>query len=265
MLPGWWRSLTEAGLDAWRLLFPERCAVCGRRLTGNERCLCVPCFQALPFTRLHGEPGNVVERIFWGKLSIVRANAYLHYYAGTDSRNLFWKMKYRDRPQLGSYLGRAMAADLTDSDFFDDIDLLLPVPLSRQRERQRGYNQSEMLARGVRAVTGIPIDTTSVRRVVDNPTQTRLTACQRAANVQGIFSLERPHALAGRHVLLIDDIVTTGASLLSCGQVVAAAGNVRISVLALAVAGSHPRFPTGSRSAHLLSDEPDEPSVFWVG
>lgn len=265
MLPDWLRGLAASGRDALRLFFPERCVVCGRRLTGTERCLCLPCFQSLPFTRLHGEQGNVVERLFWGKIPIERANAYLHYYAGTDSRNLFWSLKYYNRPQVGRYMGRAMAADLLDSDFFDGVDFLLPLPLSRRRQRRRGYNQSEELARGVSAVTGLPVDTTSVVRTVDNPTQTRLNARERQTNVQGIFSLQHPEALAGHHVLLIDDIVTTGASLLSCGRVVASAGAVRISVLALALAGTHPHFPMGPRTPSRFPDGPEEPPVFLVG
>lgn len=260
MLPGWLRDIAGSGRDALRLVFPERCAVCGRRLCAAEHCVCVPCYQALPFTRLHGERGNVVERIFWGKLPIVRANAYIHYYAGADSRRLFWSLKYYSRPQVGRYMGRAMAADLADSDFFDGMDLILPLPLSRRREKRRGYNQSTELARGVSEITGLPVDTSSVARTVDNPTQTHLTGQERQANVAGIFRLLRPEALRGRHVLLVDDVLTTGASLISCGQTIAAAGGVRLSVLTLALAGDHPLVPlTPRRPARRPDGEPARP------
>lgn len=260
MLPAWLRDIAVSGCDALRLVFPERCVVCGRRLCAAERCVCIPCFQSLPFTRLHGERGNVVERLFWGNLPIVRANAYLHYYAGADSRKLFWSLKYYHRPQVGRYMGRAMAADLADSDFFDGVDLILPLPLSRRRERRRGYNQSAELARGVSEITGLPVDAVSVARTVDNPTQTQLTAAERQMNVSGIFRLLRPEALRGRHVLIVDDVVTTGASLISCGKAIAAAGDVRLSILALALAGDHPLMPRPRRRLVAGTDDgPDRP------
>ena len=157
-------------------------------------------------------------------------------------------------------MGRAMAADLADSDFFDGVDLILPLPLSRRREKRRGYNQSTELARGVSEITGLPVDTSSVARTVDNPTQTHLTGQERQANVAGIFRLLRPEALRGRHVLLVDDVLTTGASLISCGQTIAAAGGVRLSVLTLALAGDHPLVPlTPRRPARRPDGEPARP------
>ncbi len=222
-----------------RLLLPEACHVCGRRLQAEDEVVCAACFAGLPFTRMRGERGNVVERLFWGRLPVVRANAYLHYVSGAASGQPLLRLKYGRQPQIGTYFGRTMAADLLDTDFFRDIDCIIPVPLAKERLHERGYNQSEQLARGVAERTGLTVRTDIVERVVSNPTQTSLNAAERAANVKGIFRLVRPDAVSGRHVLLIDDVLTTGATLLSCGEELTKAEGVRISILVLSLAGTH--------------------------
>lgn len=222
-----------------RLVTPRRCLICRRRLTDGEECICTTCLVRLPYTHFCGAAGNVVERLFWEKLPIVRADAFLYYKHGSPFTRLLFNLKYYGRREVGQYLGRLMAGNLAATDFFDGIDCLVPVPLHRHKERRRGYNQSEMLARGISEVTGIPVVTDAVARTVDTPTQTRLTPEERERNVAEAFSLVRPDALAGRHVLLIDDVITTGATTLSCGTALAKAPGTRISILALSLAGTH--------------------------
>ncbi|MBR1732242.1 MAG: ComF family protein [Alloprevotella sp.] len=229
------------------LLFPSRCPVCGKRLMAGEDCLCTACHFTLPFTQWHGRRGNPAERLFWAKVPVERANAFLRYHPGTDSSHLAHALKYRNRPGIGRVLGRMMAADLQGTDFFDGIDCIVPIPLAKRRQHRRGYNQSEMLARGVAEATGLPLITSAIARIVDNPTQTSLTAQQRAENVQSIFRLRQAEKLADRHVLLIDDVLTTGATLLSCAKEMARASGIRISILTLFVAGRHSEGPVSDR------------------
>ena len=225
--------------DASMIIAQQRCIVCGRRLHTRQEQICLSCFNQLPFTNIHGEKGNKMERLFWGQIPIVRANAYIYYHPHAEDTSIFMDLKYRNRPQIGIIFGRLMAGDLMDTDFFKDIDVVVPIPLAKERLRQRGYNQSEMLAKGVCEITHLPLDTQSVLRTVSNPTQTRLNAQERKANVSHIFTLSPHHQLAHKHILLIDDILTTGATLISCAQEIAKAEEVCISVLTLGLAGSH--------------------------
>ena len=232
--------LQRLAADLLRLFLPQRCGLCGRRLDEGPEVVCAACYCDLPFTRFHGRPGNPVERLFWGRLPIVRANAFFRYVPGADSSRLFLGLKYYDRPQTGRYFGRLMTADLAADGFFEGISLIVPVPLAPDRQRRRGYNQSEWLARGIAEVTGLPVAAEVVRRVRSNPSQTRLSAWQRRANVEGIFALADEARLAGRHVLVVDDILTTGSTLLSCASEVARVPGVRVSILVMGIAGRHP-------------------------
>ena len=232
-------SLWRALADMWNLIFPKQCAICGRRLLGSEQVVCGACFVDLPRTNMRAAKGNAVERLFWEKIPIERASAYMSYFSGAASCRPIFQLKYYGRASVGHYFGRIMAADLLPTDFFRTIDCIVPIPLARSRFRQRGYNQSELLAEGIAELTKLPVETEAVIRVVSNPTQTNLSARQRIENVAGIFSLQRPELLANRHVLLVDDILTTGSTLLSCAEEIAKAPGVRISILVLGLAGHH--------------------------
>ena len=209
------------------LLFPRRCVVCGARLLGGEHILCVQCTFRLPYTNYRGKAGNPVERVFWGRLPIVKANAYMKYVSGSDSRRAVLRLKYFDRPDVGNYLGACMA-------------MIIPIPLASKRQRKRGYNQSEELAKGIHRITSLPIDNKAVIRAVANPTQTHLDAAARRANVKDIFAVKVAENLHGKHILLVDDVLTTGATIISCGQaIVKVCPDVRFSVLTLSLAGHH--------------------------
>jgi len=235
-----WNIASKLCADLVDLLFPQRCVLCGRRLSKVERELCSACFSQLPFTGIRGERGNGIERIFWCRVPIERASSFIRHLPGSESRKVVHGLKYRKRLELGIVMGRCMAKDLEGTDFFEGVDLIVPVPLSVKRRAARGYNQSDMLAKGVSEVTGIRVDTMAVERIKDNVSQTRLSRVERRENVRGIFRLCGKERLVGRHVLLIDDVLTSGATLLSCAEEVAKAEGVKISVLTLAVAGTHP-------------------------
>lgn len=223
--------------DLWNLFFPHGCLLCGKQLVPGERVLCAKCLSELPRTRFHLCKDNAVERNFWGKFPVERATSFLYYAKGGDVRQLLYELKYHGNQEVGEVMGRVMAAELMHSRFFDGIDLIVPVPLHRRKERRRGYNQSECLARGISAVTGIPVDTKVVIRNRYTDTQTHKGQYERWENVRNLFDCVSPERLEGKHLLLVDDVLTTGATLVSCADAFHGIPGLRISVLTLALAG----------------------------
>lgn len=223
--------------DLWGFFFPRTCLLCGRRLARGESAVCLKCLSGLPRTRLHLAEDNAVERNFWGKFPMVRATSFLYYAKGGDVRRLLYELKYYGNREIGLLMGREMASELMQSRFFDGIDLIVPVPLHPRRQRLRGYNQSEWLARGIVEVTGIPLDATAVVRSRHNDTQTRKGHYERWENVRGLFACVSPGSLEGKHILLVDDVLTTGATLVACADAFRGIPGLRISVLTLALAG----------------------------
>lgn len=170
---------------------------------------------------------------FWGQLPIRRAASLFFYEGHSEVASLIYHLKYHNRPQIGIDMGRILAAQFQPAHFFDDIDVIVPVPLARRRLRQRGYNQSECIAQGISLITGIPIDTHSMERTDFEGSQTQLNRWNRRENVDRLFRLTPRQALTGKHVLLVDDVCTTGATLTACGSAIALAGDVRISMATL--------------------------------
>ena len=229
---GMWRKFVD-------LCFPPACVMCGEKLPKGARFVCDSCCHDLPRTNLHLQPKNRLVELFSGLLPIERATGFIYYSRGSESRSIMLNLKYYHTPEIGVYMGRLMASEISDgSNFFDGIDAIVPIPLARRRMRQRGYNQVEALARGVSSVTGIPVLRDVVVRTIDNPSQTTVVTAERVENVKGIFSVSRPEQLQGKHILLMDDVVTTGSTLKACGEVIATVDGVKISVLTLAMAPS---------------------------
>ncbi len=221
--------------DLADLLAPRACCACGRRLSGERLSLCVGCLRGLPRVRHEGGSHGYIERLFWGQLPVERAAAMFYYHtAGT--RRLVLSAKYAARPLHLAHLSEIFADELLPAGFFGGIDALVPVPLHWRRQLRRSYNQADYVARGIRRATGLPVWRDVVRRERCNPSQTRLDHARRSENVDGVFRLVRPGRVEGRHVLLVDDVLTTGATLLACGRELARARGARISVLTLAFA-----------------------------
>ena len=219
-----------------QLFFPHRCVVCGNLLQEGEEVLCLRCNIRMPRTHFHQHIDNYVERLFWGKLPLGHASSYIFYQKGSACSRILHALKYEGRQDVGNVMGRWMAAELQETGFFDGVDVIVPVPLHRKRQRMRGYNQSECLARGIAQVTGIPVDVSSVERVKHTQTQTHRSAFDRWVNVEGIFRLQCPESFVGKHVLVVDDVLTTGATTTACADVFAGIEGICISVLTLAVA-----------------------------
>lgn len=230
-------------MKAWissffNLLFPPSCIVCQRATGGNNEILCLRCLLNLPRTNCHLYPDNWVEKSFWGKFSLGRATSFFYYQQGSDYKALLYQLKYKGEKEVGRYMGQLIATELMASHFFEGIQVIIPVPLHPKKFKKRGYNQSEWIAKGVAQITGIPIDTNSVIRLKNTETQTQKSRLERWENVENIFALREGAAerMSGKHILLIDDVLTTGATLTACASVFNEIENVRISVLTMAAA-----------------------------
>lgn len=221
----------------WSLLFPRCCVVCGSPLSRGEECLCTCCNINLPRTGFHLRKDNPVECLLWGRIpGLKRASSFLFYRKGSDFRRILHLLKYGGYKELGEVMGRYMAAELSSGGFFDGVDMIIPVPLHRKKQKLRGYNQSEWIARGIASVTGIPLCAECMIREKNTETQTRKSTFERWENVEGIFRLCDTVHFEGKHVLLVDDVLTTGATTVACASAFARVSGIRISVLTLAVA-----------------------------
>ena len=211
---------------------PRQCVVCGERLAPTEHSLCSTCLRHLPRTTYQFTPhDNPMAQLFWHLSPVEKAAALIFYEPHSEVAQLIYDLKYHDRPDIGEDMGRIMAGEMQMARFFDSIDILLPVPLSRKRLRQRGYNQSEQLAVGISDITHLPVVTKALRRTHFHQSQTQLSRRERQENVENLFELRNGSMLQDKHVLLIDDICTTGATLLACCDALKAVPGIRLSVL----------------------------------
>jgi len=179
---------------------------------------------------------NPMARLFWGILPIEKAAAWFYYYPQSDSSELIYDLKYRHHPEIGRRLGIIVARQFAHDDFFEGIDAIVPMPITRLRRWHRGYNQSMEIAKGISEATGLPIYNKVVKRAHFSESQTKKSKWERQKNVEGAFCLRNATAIAGKHVLLIDDIVTTGATVIACGKELSKAADVKMSVLSLGLA-----------------------------
>ena len=225
-----WSSLLD-------LISPRTCVVCGQRLSVSEETICSKCNLHLPRTGFQQDPyENIMAKMFWGQIPIERATALIYYEPHAETANILYELKYKNHPEIGEVMGRLMARELQMSHFFEGIDAIIPVPLAKKRERQRGYNQSHELAKGISEITGLPIYNKVVRRTVFEGSQTSLGRWERNENVEQVFELKDAATIQGKHLLIVDDVVTTGATIIACAKELCKAEGVRISVLSLGLA-----------------------------
>ena len=174
-----------------------------------------------------------MAKLFWHQIPVERATALFYYESHAETANILYELKYKNHPEVGEVMGRLMAKELKPSGFFDGIDGIVPIPLAKKRQRQRGYNQSLEIARGISAITSLPIYNKVVRRKAFEGSQTNKGRWERNENVEGVFELKDASAIQGKHLLMVDDVVTTGATVIACVQELCKAGNVKVSVIAL--------------------------------
>lgn len=216
------------------LVAPKTCAVCGCKLGVGENVICSVCASQLPRTNLYLNPAdNIMARLFWGRLPVERAAALFYYEPQSEISRIIYSMKYRQHPENAEYIGRMVAKEFGSGGFFNGIDAIVPVPLARKRQRSRGYNQSFEIAKGIKGITGIVVINDAIVRKTFTESQTHKSRWQRIENVEDAFELRKPELLRGKHILIVDDVITTGSTITACGREAVRAKNVRISVLTL--------------------------------
>ncbi len=216
--------------------FPHVCTGCGSDLLHEDHLLCLQCFSELPHTRFEMHAANPVERIFWGRLPVTSAMAAFYFSKGSVMQGLIHELKYKNNKDIGLYLGKLIGEAICSSNNFMDVDALVPLPLFAAKERKRGYNQATLLCNGMAEILKIPVITGNIIRKHSTETQTRKGRTERWENVAGSFFINDSADLQGRHLLLVDDVITTGATLEACGTKVMESANCRLSIAALAIA-----------------------------
>lgn len=226
----------DIGDDFLSLFFPRLCIACGAHLVKGEKVLCTGCLLSMARTDFHAKRENTLEKAFWGRCLVERAAAFSVYNRGSRIRKLIHALKYEGRKDTGRMLGELYGSILAESGFMDGIDLIIPVPLHPARQRKRGYNQSECIAEGLSASTHVPMRVNIIRRTGVTGTQTRSGRYERWENVKGLFQVPDPVPLRERHILLVDDVITTGSTMEACVNALHDAASVRVSLVALAAA-----------------------------
>lgn len=219
------------------IVVPRTCCVCGAGLSDSEEYLCGHCYIAMPRTGVHRMPTCRVSDIMARAWPRVRIASWFHYTRGTEFCQIIYDNKYRHLPRIGRLAGADFARELQADNFFDGIDLLMPIPVHWRKRLARGYNQAEMVARGVSAVTGLPVST-DLRVGRSHISQTHFGREQRMANISAEnFRIRNPQSLAGKHILLVDDVITTGATMAAAVSALAKAcpdlGDISVLTLAM--------------------------------
>ena len=217
------------------LLYPNVCACCSTGLMRGEKYICSHCMHELPVTNFYKELDNPVTQVFWGRVEVEHAMANYFFRKGNRVQKLIHQIKYQGQKEMGTVLGKEMGKSLADS-YFKKTDVIVPVPLHPHKLRKRGYNQSEWIARGVAEMMGKPVDTKILVRHSSTNSQTRRKRFDRWENVDSGFGLTDAAVFAGKHILLIDDVITTGATLEACIHAIQVSQNAKVSVATLAIA-----------------------------
>lgn len=214
------------------LIAPRNCCICGNRLAPEETTICVSCNFHLPRTDHLEDPyENDMAKVFWGRIKhFEKAAAMMYHHGSSQAAYPIYRLKYHHQPQIGTDLGRLMGLELKQKGFFDGIDLIVPVPLSRNRQAERGYNQSELIARGMAEICGLPVKTDVIERHLYHGSQVNRGRWERNANVEKAFALRNGDKIGNCHILIVDDIVTTGATICACAELLEQLPGIKISV-----------------------------------
>ena len=222
--------------DLIGLLFPNLCNACGVPLFHSEDTICTKCLYDLPFTDYHLHAENRVAKQLWGRLPLNAAMAMLYFRKGAKVQNLIHNLKYNNKTDVGVVLGQQLGERLKISPLYESVDLIIPVPLHRKKFRKRGYNQSTYIAQGISEKMEIPFGETQLIRRVETDSQTKKNRYNRYENMKSVFSVVRAEEILNKHILLVDDVVTTGATLEACANILLENGASKVSIAALAFA-----------------------------
>ena len=214
------------------LFFPRLCVVCGKSLIPAEKILCLGCASDLPKSGYWLLEENILTHLFREsqEIPVEHVSSFLYYTKESPYHQLLIRLKYKGETQIGVELGRWFGTELKHAPLYQTIEAIIPVPLHPKKERKRGYNQSQLFAEGISSVTGWALETKVLKRTRHTATQTKLNRKERQKNVTGAFSLCNEERIADKHVLLVDDILTTGSTLQTCASELLKAHGCKVSV-----------------------------------
>jgi ComF family protein len=222
--------------DFISLLYPNVCAACGNSLFKHEEIICTYCLYHLPKTNYHLLEASPLDKVFWGRAQLSHTAALYNFQKKSKVQHLIHQLKYKGRTDVGIYLGKVLGTDLAKTQAFMDVDKVIPVPLHPDKQRKRGYNQSEQIAIGMAKAMNTEMDSTSFIRTVDTQTQTKKSRFARWENVKEIFQVTSASELANKHILLVDDVITTGATLESAAHILLSIEGLRLSIACIGYA-----------------------------
>ena len=225
--------------DFLSLVFPKVCHACGKSLLKKEDCICTHCLYHLPKTNFHLYADNPVVKLFWGRTPIASASSMYSFSKGGKVQQLIHQLKYRGKKEIGISLGKHYGIELKKSPLFSSANVVMPVPLHRKKMKKRGYNQSETFAQGIAQSMDIESPANVLLRKFSSDTQTRKSRFARWKNVEEIFCVVAPEKLEGKHVLLVDDVVTTGSTLEACANKILEVPGTKVSVATIAFTANH--------------------------
>ncbi len=226
-------SVTASPL--FHLFYPHNCVGCGSDVIDKDNFLCLECINDLPHTNFAMHANNPVEKKFWGRIPVTSAMSEFYFSKSSIIQNLIHEFKYRGNKKVGHYLGRLIGNSLLNSNRFN-IDAIIPIPLFDKKEKQRGYNQAAILCDGISEIMNIPQIKKNVTRIVHTETQTKKHRTERWKNVEKSFFVTQPQHLEGKHILLVDDVITTGSTIEACALEILKVKNVHLSIATLAMA-----------------------------
>jgi len=222
--------------DFLSLLFPQLCPACGNDLVANEHIICTDCLYNLPQTNFHLQADNIVARQFWGKVNLETAYALYYFTKGGKVQNLMHHFKYNGMQQIGNLLGNIAGSQLSKSEKLAGLDYIIPVPLHKSRLKERGYNQSACFAYGLAEKLPATVEEDNLIRTKATQTQTHRSRFARFENMKEVFVVNNPERLKNKHVLLVDDIVTTGSTLEACAISLLNIPGLKLSIATIAYA-----------------------------
>jgi ComF family protein len=229
-------KLKNALSNLLHLFYPHICTGCASDLLDEDNLLCLKCINTLPHTNYAQHANNQVEKIFWGRIPLAAAHSQFYFSKSSMVQELMHQLKYKSNQSIGMYLGEMMGHSLLNSNRFTGVDGLVPLPMYADKQHRRGYNQAAVICKGMALAMNIPVINNNVCRQYATETQTRKSRIERWENVTGSFVIKDPATLAGKHLLLVDDVLTTGATLEAAGNSILQCDNVKLSIATVAFA-----------------------------
>ena len=220
--------------EVFAIFFPEMCLCCNDYLASHESIICLNCRHDLPLTNFSFEENNLIEKSFYGRIPLENATSLFYFFKKGNVQHLIHQLKYHNQQQVGTFIGDWLGEQLVESERFNTVDCIIPVPLHPKKFKKRGYNQVTTFGESLAKKLAVPYQEHILTRVSSTNTQTKKMRLERWKNVQELFHVENNLALENKHILLIDDVITTGATLEACYDALKKTKNLKISIACMA-------------------------------